>query len=109
LTSGRLTAGRIVKGRTTMGYQMPAGGVVRGRGLVLRVAAVSAVVAAGLALSPVAAFATETLSATGSGWAVDQGTALASAKADAYGDLWDLAASRGGTCANVTYTTSAIA
>jgi len=66
---------------------------------------VSAVAALGLAVSPVAAHAAETLSATGNGWATDQSTALANAKADAYGNLWELADSRGETCSNVTYTT----
>jgi len=77
----------------------------RRRALIRRTAIASAVAALGLAISPVAAHATETLSATGNGWAVDQSTALANAKADAYGNLWELANSRGETCTNVTYTT----
>lgn len=77
----------------------------RRRALIRRSALMSAVAAMGLAISPVAAHATETLSATGNGWAVDQATAYANAKADAYGNLWELAYSRGETCTNVTYTT----
>jgi hypothetical protein len=77
----------------------------RRRSFARRAAAASAVAVLGLAMSPVAAHATETLSATGQAWAAQSGTALANAEADAYGNLWELARSRGETCTNVTYTT----
>lgn len=78
----------------------------RGRGLALRASAVSAVAALGLALGPIAAHATETLSANGNGWGADQPTGLANAQTNAYWALYDLAHSRGETCSGITYTTT---
>jgi hypothetical protein len=80
---------------------------IRPRALLRRAAVLSVLAAAAAALSPTAAHAAETLSATGSGWAVDANTALANAQADAYGNLWEAAYARGETCTGVTYTTLA--
>ncbi|MBS2965450.1 hypothetical protein KGA66_20530 [Actinocrinis puniceicyclus] len=77
----------------------------RSQALIRRATALSVVAALGWTLSPVSAHASETLSATGNGWAVDASTALANAEADAYGNLYELALSRGESCTNVTYTT----
>ena len=69
-----------------------------------RVPIVAGVAALGLALSPVAAHATETLSATGSAWAIQTYVAYEDAVAGANGALSNLAQSRGETCTDVTDT-----
>jgi len=68
-----------------------------------RVSILSAVVALGLSLSPVAASAATTRSKTGYGSGPDWSVATAHAENDAYWRLHDFARSLGETCTGVTY------
>jgi hypothetical protein len=61
----------------------------------------------GLALNPIAANASVTLSASGQEWGATSGAAEANAEAQAHSSLLALASSRGySTCINVTYSDS---
>jgi hypothetical protein len=61
----------------------------------------------GLALSPIAANASVTLSASGQAWGATYGSAEANAEAQAHSSLLALASSSGdSTCINVTYNDS---
>ena len=73
-------------------------------GFVRRALVVSALALVGLVLSPVAAQAATTRSATGQGFAIDPGAAQANAQANALGALNTLAAQAGEVCTGVTYT-----
>jgi hypothetical protein len=67
---------------------------------------VAAVATLGLALSPVAAHAGTTRSASGMGWGPTWSAAIPNAEANAAGNLYDLARSYGETCTGITYTSS---
>jgi hypothetical protein len=70
----------------------------------IRASLVSGIAVLGLGLSPLAAHASATLSATGQAWGATSGSAESNAQAQAYGNLVSLASSKGySTCVNVTY------
>jgi hypothetical protein len=77
-------------------------GKIRRHNIIPSALLMSAAVAAGLGLSPATAHAAQTMSAVGSGWAVQQAQAIQNAEADAYGNLYDAAGYQ--PCTNVTYT-----
>jgi len=76
------------------------------RTLIGGTAVLAAVAAVGLALSPVAAQAGTSLSATGQAFGATSGAAMANAEASAYSNLSTLAQSDGYVCTGITYTTS---
>jgi hypothetical protein len=75
-------------------------GKIRRHNIIPSALLMSAAVAAGLGLSPATAHAAQTMSAVGSGWAVQQAQAIQNAEADAYGNLYDAAGYQ--PCTNVT-------
>ena len=89
-----------------MKNQMRLRGRIRSRALI-RTFMASGITVLGLALTPVAANASVTLSASGQAWGATYGSAEANAEAQAHSSLLALASSRGySTCINVTYSDS---
>jgi hypothetical protein len=82
------------------------GGRIRFRALI-RALTVSGITALGLALSPIAANASVTLSGSGQAWGATSGSAEANAEAQAHSSLLAAASAKGdSTCINVTYSDS---
>jgi hypothetical protein len=89
-------------------HQIRLRGRIRGRTFI-QASLVSGITVLGLALSPLAANASATLSGSGQAWGATYGSAESNAEAQAYGNLMALASSKGySTCVNVTYSDSLV-